>query len=125
FIVPSQADACEDYAAEWSGRLCHMLTAPVPSPHSRSSDILPLTCVIARSRRSSAMNCSAIAGNGRAMQDIQTHLVRLRTDAAECRLIRDQATDQAKRELFARLAEHLETLAIEVERVIAATRYRQ
>jgi hypothetical protein len=55
------------------------------------------------------------------MQDIQGYPDRLRADAAECRLIRDQAFEQTKRDLFARLATHLETLAIEVERVIAAT----
>src|SRR5258708_11078094 len=33
------------------------------------------------------------------MQDYQTHLEKLRTDAAECALIRDLATDPAKREL--------------------------
>jgi ketosteroid isomerase-like protein len=55
------------------------------------------------------------------MQDIQGYPDRLRADAAECRLIRDRAFEQAKRDLFARLATHLETLATEVERVIAAT----
>ena len=54
------------------------------------------------------------------MQDIEGYPDRLRADAAECRLIRDQAFEQTKRDLFARLATHLETLAIEVERVIAA-----
>jgi len=33
-------------------------------------------------------------------------------------LIRDLATDPAKKELFARLAEHLNVLAAEVERAI-------
>ncbi|WP_315776772.1 MULTISPECIES: hypothetical protein [unclassified Bradyrhizobium] len=41
---------------------------------------------------------------------------KLRADAAECALIRDLATDGDKRELFARLAEHLSMLAAEVER---------
>jgi hypothetical protein len=54
------------------------------------------------------------------MQDMQTHLEKLRTDAAECALIRDLATDTRKRELFTRLAEHLSTLASEVEAAIAA-----
>jgi hypothetical protein len=49
------------------------------------------------------------------MKDLQAHLQKLRRDAAECRLIRDLASDQTKRELFTRLAAHLETLAIEVE----------
>ena len=49
------------------------------------------------------------------MQDMLTHLEKLRTDAAECALIRDLATDIRKRELFAKLAEHLAALAEEVE----------
>jgi hypothetical protein len=52
------------------------------------------------------------------MQDMQTHLEKLRADAAECVLIRDLATNAQKRELFARLAEHLSTLADEVEDAI-------
>ncbi|UGY02345.1 hypothetical protein [Bradyrhizobium quebecense] len=54
------------------------------------------------------------------MQDMLTHLEKLRTDAAECALIRDLATDIHKRELFAKLAEHLAALAAEVEKAIAA-----
>ncbi len=52
------------------------------------------------------------------MQDYQTHLEKLRTDAAECRLICDLATDPAKRELFDRLATHLTSLADQVELAI-------
>jgi hypothetical protein len=55
------------------------------------------------------------------MKDMQTHLEKLRTDAAEYGLIRDPATDPAKRELFTRLAVHLETLALEVERAMAVS----
>ncbi|WP_275199827.1 hypothetical protein [Bradyrhizobium sp. CSA207] len=51
------------------------------------------------------------------MKDMQAQLEKLRTDAAECALIRDLATDPQKRELFTRLADHLTDL--EVERVIA------
>jgi hypothetical protein len=54
------------------------------------------------------------------MQDMKTHLEKLRADAAECALIRDLATDPRKRELFTRLAEHLSVLAAEVESAIAA-----
>lgn len=54
------------------------------------------------------------------MRDMQAQLEKLRTDAAECALIRDLATDQKKRELFSRLADHLEKLAQEVERAISA-----
>jgi len=53
------------------------------------------------------------------MQDMKTHLEKLRVDAAECALIRDLATDPQKRELFTRLAEHLSVLASEVEAAIA------
>ena len=53
------------------------------------------------------------------MKDMQAHLEKLRSDAAECGLISNLATNQEKRELFARLAEHLTVLASEVERAIA------
>ncbi|MET3970197.1 hypothetical protein [Bradyrhizobium sp. S3.9.1] len=53
------------------------------------------------------------------MKDMQAQLEKLRTDAAECALIRDLATEPKKRDLFTKLAEHL-TLADEVERAIAA-----
>ena len=56
------------------------------------------------------------------MQDMLTHLEKLRTDAAECALIRDLTTDIQKRELFAKLAEHLAALAAVVEKAIAAAR---
>jgi hypothetical protein len=56
------------------------------------------------------------------MRDMTAHLEKLRADAAECALIRDLATDPDKRELFTRLAEHLTTLAREIEAVIAAKR---
>jgi hypothetical protein len=54
------------------------------------------------------------------MKDIEAHVEKLRTNAAECALIRDLATDPQKRALFTRLAEHLATLASEVEAAIAA-----
>jgi len=54
-----------------------------------------------------------------AMKDMQAQLEKLRTDAAECALIRDLATDPKKRELFTKLADHLTVLASEVERAIA------
>lgn len=49
------------------------------------------------------------------MQDYQAQLEKLRTDAAECALIRDLATDKAKRELFDRLTNHLTVLAEHIE----------
>jgi hypothetical protein len=38
--------------------------------------------------------------------------------AAECETIKDSATDKTKRELFAKLAQHFEVLAAEVERAM-------
>jgi hypothetical protein len=52
------------------------------------------------------------------MQDYQAQIEKLRTEAAECALIRDLATDKAKRELFDRLAQHLNALANDVEKEI-------
>jgi hypothetical protein len=54
------------------------------------------------------------------MKDYQAQLEKLRTDAAECALIRDLATDPAKRELFDRLAVHLKALADQVEMAMLA-----
>ena len=53
------------------------------------------------------------------MNDIREHLEKLRTQIAECEMIRDLATDTKKRELFNRLSEHHKVLASELERVIA------
>ena len=53
------------------------------------------------------------------MKDMQAQLEKLRTEAAECALIRDLATEPRKRELFTRLADHLAILADEVERAMA------
>jgi hypothetical protein len=50
------------------------------------------------------------------VKDYQASLEKLRKDAAECALIRDLATDQTKRDMFDRLARHLNELAKEVER---------
>jgi hypothetical protein len=48
--------------------------------------------------------------------DYSSHLDKLRKDAAEAALVRDLATNHAKRELFDKLAHHLSRLAEEVER---------
>jgi hypothetical protein len=58
------------------------------------------------------------------MKDYQTHLEKLREDAAECALVRDRATDQAKREMFDRLSKHLDQLADEIERAMNAPKTR-
>ncbi|WP_441300055.1 hypothetical protein [Bradyrhizobium sp.] len=49
---------------------------------------------------------------------METQLEKLLNDAEECALISKLATDMAKRELFARLSEHLKMLAMEVDRAI-------
>ncbi|MGX1164159.1 hypothetical protein AB7M16_000425 [Bradyrhizobium sp. USDA 372] len=49
------------------------------------------------------------------MKDYLAQIEKLRKDAAECALIRDLATDPAKREVFDRLACHLTVLADQVE----------
>lgn len=56
-----------------------------------------------------------------AIKDVEAQLEKLRVDAEDCALISRLATDPNKQELFARLAKHLETLASEVERAIAAS----
>jgi hypothetical protein len=53
------------------------------------------------------------------MRDMQAHLDKLHEEAAECAMIACEATDEAKRDLFVRLAQHLTTLAEHVERAIA------
>jgi hypothetical protein len=52
------------------------------------------------------------------MQDMQAQLSKLREQAAEFERIASTATDPAKQELFARLAEHFIVLASEVEKAI-------
>jgi hypothetical protein len=54
------------------------------------------------------------------MQDMKTHLDKLRAEAAECRRISDAATLPEKRDLFARLAAHHLTLADEIEKAMQA-----
>ena len=53
------------------------------------------------------------------MKGMQTHLEKLRVQITEDELIRDLATDKAKRELFDKLAAHFRALAPEVEQAIA------
>ena len=54
------------------------------------------------------------------MQDMKTHLEKLRVEAEECELISKLATNQTKKELFAKLAAHHRMLADEVERTMNA-----
>ena len=53
------------------------------------------------------------------MKDHIRYLEKFRTDAADCKLISELATDKTKRELFARLADLLGVLALEVQHAIA------
>src|ERR1700722_5265194 len=48
------------------------------------------------------------------MNDIQAHLKKIRSDAAECLVLSSLAND-GKREVFIRIAEHLNALALELE----------
>jgi hypothetical protein len=50
---------------------------------------------------------------------MQANFEKLLRDASECKLISDLTTDKDKQSLFARIAEHYEMLAAEVERAIA------
>ena len=52
------------------------------------------------------------------MKDMQVQLEKLRTEATDCALIAKLAIDKAKRDLFAKLAEHYTVLASEVQRAI-------
>jgi hypothetical protein len=54
------------------------------------------------------------------MKDMQEHLDKLRADAAEFSMIGMLAADAQKREVYARLADHLNVLASEIARAIAA-----
>jgi len=53
------------------------------------------------------------------MKVMTEQLEKLRIEAEDCALISRLATDPHKRELFARLADHLKVLAEDVERAIA------
>jgi hypothetical protein len=59
-----------------------------------------------------------------AMQDMLEHLEKFRSDAAKCALISKLATNQEKKELFARLAEHLTALASKSVRSQRATAHK-
>jgi BA14K-like protein len=48
------------------------------------------------------------------MKDMQAHTMKIRSDAAECLMLSNLVTEE-KRDLFARIAEHLNSLALEIE----------
>jgi len=53
--------------------------------------------------------------------DMKEQLEKLRIDAEDCALISRLSTEPRKAELFARLADHLASLASEVEQAMADT----
>jgi hypothetical protein len=55
------------------------------------------------------------------VKDYLTSIEKLRTDAAEAALIRDLATEPAKREMYDNLHKHFNLLADEVERAVTST----
>jgi hypothetical protein len=70
--------------------------------------------------RSAPAKSISISGLG--MKDYQASLEKLRQDAAEAALIRDLATDSAKRAVYDRLHQHFVKLADEVEQAMNASR---
>jgi ribosome recycling factor len=52
------------------------------------------------------------------VRDYRASIEKLRKDAAEAALVRDLATDDAKRELYDRLHRHFKALADEVEQAV-------
>ena len=56
--------------------------------------------------------------------DMQIRYEKLLADAAECATLRDRATDAEKRELFARLSDHLSVLASLMERAVGLQKAR-
>jgi hypothetical protein len=55
------------------------------------------------------------------MKNYRASLEQFRKDAAEAALIRDLATDEAKRDMLDRLHQHLNRLADEVEQAMNAS----
>jgi hypothetical protein len=55
------------------------------------------------------------------VKDYKASIEKLRKDAAEAKLISDLATDMMKREMFARLHQHLSKLADEVEQAMKSS----
>jgi hypothetical protein len=58
------------------------------------------------------------------VKDYLASLEKLRKDAAEAALIRDLATDKIKRDMYARLHEHFNRLADEIEQAIKSSAAR-
>jgi len=58
------------------------------------------------------------------MKDYKASVEKLRRDAAEAALIRDNATDKTKREMFDRLHQHFNRLADEVEQAMTSRKFK-
>jgi hypothetical protein len=56
------------------------------------------------------------------MKDLKRTLEKLRAEAKDCSLVSNVVIDRVKRATFARIAEQLSAMAIEVEAAIAAKR---
>lgn len=56
------------------------------------------------------------------MRDMRAQLDKVRSQVAECEMVRDLAIEPKKRELFDRLAEHHKVLVAEIERAIAESK---
>jgi len=54
------------------------------------------------------------------MKELEIQLEKLRSEAAECRVLSDVATDPEKRELFAKVGQHVAALVAGVEGALAA-----
>jgi hypothetical protein len=52
------------------------------------------------------------------MSGLMKQLSKIRAEAAECNLVANLATDPEKKQMYTRLAEHLTSLASEVERAV-------
>jgi glutamyl-tRNA reductase len=61
---------------------------------------------------------AASKGFEKAVKDYRASIEKLRRDAAEAALIRDRATDHAKREIFDNLHKHFNRLAEDVEQAV-------
>jgi hypothetical protein len=61
---------------------------------------------------------AAPKGFKKAVKDYRASIEKLRRDAVDAALIRDHATDNAKREIFDNLHKHFNRLADEVEQAL-------
>ena len=55
------------------------------------------------------------------MKDYRASIEKLRKDAVEAALIRDQTTDPTKRDMYDRLHRHFNSLADEVEQAVKSS----